>query len=105
MNTFEKLDAWKASHALTLAVYRATDELPEKERVLRERLRVAAVMCPAKLANGSARQDRKAFLHHVAIATGYLAELGYVLRLVSERKLIPPQKAQELDALESAPPN
>lgn len=99
MRTFEKLDAWKACHELVLAVYRATDELPERERLLRDRMRAAALVAPAKLANGSARQDRQAFLRHVALAGGFLAEFGYVLQLAKERELIRPRTVRELDAL------
>ncbi len=41
MNSFKRLDAWKACHTLTLSVYRATEGMSEKEPDVAEQLRQA----------------------------------------------------------------
>src|SRR3712207_420665 len=57
---FEDLPAWQAAHAFTLAVYRATDGWPDRERErdgLASQVRGTAVTVPAKIANGWAGFD------------------------------------------------
>lgn len=86
---FRQLDAWKASHALVLAVYEATDTMPDRGTGLRKKLRHVAVLAPARLAHGCGRPDRNAFSRYVGIALGVLAELGYYLHLAHARGLLP----------------
>lgn len=100
MMTYQRLDAWKVSHHLTLAVYAATKELPAPETDdLRSRLRHVAMMAPAKLANGAGRQHRGMFRRCVDLAAGFLSELAYLLRVARDLGVLSEEKWQELDAL------
>lgn len=100
MMSFERLDAWKVSHELALAVYQATDRIAEdKFEECVDHLRLAAILAPAKLAHGSARRSRKAFQRFVEMAMGYLAEMGYCLRLAGERGVLPENDVRQLSAL------
>lgn len=97
---YEKLDAWKVSHELVLAVWRTTEPWtgPEGER-LRDELRSVALLAPAKLANGSGRRLRKPFLRCVDVALGYLVELGYLLQRAHDAGLLTTARARALDGL------
>lgn len=100
MMTYEKLDAWKVSHELVLAVWRATEKWsgPDGE-CLRDELRSVALLAPAKLANGSGRLTRKSFQRCVDLALGYLIELGYLLQRGEETGLLTGVRRRELDAV------
>jgi len=100
MMTYEKLDAWKVSHELVLAVWRATEKWsgPDGE-CLRDELRSVALLAPSKLANGSGRLTRKSFQRCVDLALGYLIELGYLLQRGEETGLLTGVRRRELDAV------
>jgi four helix bundle protein len=100
MMTYEKLDAWKVSHDLVLAVWRATEKWsgPDGE-CLRDELRSVALLAPSKLANGSGRLTRKSFQRCVDLALGYLIELGYLLQRGEEMGLLTGVRRRELDAV------
>lgn len=100
MMSYHRLDAWAVSHELTLAVYRATRTFPSPAGDhLRDGLRRAAMMAPAKLANGAGRRHRGMVRRSVDLAAGFLSELAYGLRLARELGLLAEEKWQELDAL------
>lgn len=99
MMAYQRLDAWKVCHELTLAVYRATKEFPVHGDDLRGQLRHVALMAPAKLAHGAARQQRGTVRRCVDLAAGFLAELAYLLRVAREFGLLGNGQWQELDAL------
>ena len=100
MMTYEKLDAWKVSHELVLAVWRATEKWsgPDGE-CLRDELRSVALLAPAKLANGSGRLTRKSFQRCVDLSLGYLIELAYLLQRGEEMGLLTGVRRRELDAV------
>lgn len=100
MTSYECLDAWRVCHELALAVYRATDRFSGDARDHHlERLRLAAILAPAKLAHGSARPSRRVFQRFVETALGYLVEVAYYIRLGRERAIFGQEDAQQLTAL------
>lgn len=60
MMTYEKLDAWKACHALALAVLSATKQHKSEPELIR-RLCLNAVAASGKLAFGSGTRNRRMF--------------------------------------------
>jgi four helix bundle protein len=100
MMSYDRLDAWRVCHELALAIYRSTDRLSRETRDHHlERLRLAAILAPAKLAHGSARQSRKVFQRFVETALGYLVEVAYYIRLGRERRLFGDEDVRQLTAL------
>lgn len=78
----ERLEAWKASHELVLAVYRGTVPWPEHERFgLTSQIRRAAASVATNIAEGSAKRGGREFRRYLDISLGSLAEVTYLLRL------------------------
>lgn len=99
MMSYERLDAWKVSHELALAVHRATDgSSAARGHACVRQLRLAAILAPAKLAHGSARRSRRVFQRFVELVLGYLAEVSYYLRVARELGLLPEQAVRQLNA-------
>ena len=72
---FEKLDAWRDSHALALQVGKLSRTFPRDELYdLSAQFRRAARSVSANLAEGVGSQTPSTFLRHVGIALGSLAE-------------------------------
>lgn len=56
MKDFRKLKVWEKSHALTLAIYKATDKFPKQELyALTNQIQRAAVSIPANIAEDAAK--------------------------------------------------
>ena len=76
IRTFRDLIAWQRGMDLTVAVYKATERMPESERFgLTGQMRRAAVSIPSNIAEGYARQSTGDYLKHLRIARGSFAEL------------------------------
>ncbi|MEX2303992.1 MAG: four helix bundle protein [Bryobacterales bacterium] len=85
LRTYEDLDAWKAAHEFTLAVYRATEDFPKKEMFgIVAQMRRSAVSIPANLAEGFGRRSDKELLRYCRICDGSLQETKYFLRLSAD---------------------
>ena len=64
MTPYERLDAWKLAHRLVLETYRISSAFPPSERFgLTNQLRRAAFSVAANIAEGSARESQKEYLH------------------------------------------
>lgn len=99
MHPYEKFEAWKAAHALALAVYQCTKRWPAEERYgLTAQVRRAAVSVPLNIVEGRARFGRKEFRRFLDIAWGSLAEVGYTLRLARDLGILPPAEYDTLEA-------
>ena len=80
--THYDLIAWQEAMKLVEAVYRDTENFPQKEVFgLTAQIRRCAVSVPSNLAEGSARNSRKELLQFVGISCGSLAELQTQLQL------------------------
>lgn len=76
------MQAWQLADALALEIYDVTRGFPKYELSgLTAQMRHAAVSVPARIVNGSVRQDSHECLECFAAAAGFLAELGYYLSL------------------------
>ena len=95
--TFRDLMVWQKSVALARQMYRLTGQMPRTERFgLTSQMRRAAVSVPSNIAEGSARQGRKDYIHFLMIARGSLAELETQLTIARELNyLAPPETITE----------
>ena len=76
---------WRESVLFVPEVYEVLKRFPKEEKFeLCSQIRRAAVSVPANIAEGQGRTYRKAFLQHLRIAKGSLAEL-HTLFVVSEQ--------------------
>lgn len=76
MQDFRKLKVWQRSHALTLAIYKATGSFPRDERFeLTAQLRSAAAAIPANIAEGCGRGSDRDFARFLQIALGSASEI------------------------------
>ena len=67
---------------LVVEIYRLCENFPSVERYgLSAQMQRAAVSIPSNIAEGQARKSRGAFLNHLSIAGGSLAELETQLML------------------------
>ncbi len=89
MQDFRELVVWQKAHALTLAVYGATQGFPPDERFgLTSQLRRAAASMPSNLAEGRCRATDKDFARFVGIALGSAAEVDYFLLLARDLRML-----------------
>jgi four helix bundle protein len=103
MNGHRDLPAWRQCHAVALAVYRATDRLPESERYgLRTQLRRAAASVSANVAEGYGRFGAAEFARGISIAMGSLAEVDALLALARDLGYIDDDAFREIDGLRDA---
>lgn len=82
---YENLEAWKACHQFTLALYSRSQAWPPIERFgLTSQLRRAAWSAAANIVEGAARRGTRDFARFLNISVGSLAEAGYGLRLARD---------------------
>lgn len=97
MQRFTDLKVWQRSHALVLAIYRATASFPSDERFgITSQLRRAAVSVPTNIAEGSKRQGRLDYARFLNIAEGSLGETQYLLMLARDLGYLPQDVAAPL---------
>lgn len=99
MITYEKLDSWKACHALTLATFEMTKPLLKVDLDAADRLRLSALLSAAKLARGAGTGNKRMFHQCAELSAGHLSEFGYHLKLTRVMGLIPDASCDMLDAL------
>ena len=100
MMPYEKYEAWKASHALALAVYRSTEGWPVREIYgLTAQMRRAALSVPTNIAEGSAKLGPRELRRYLDIALGSLSELSYLLRFSREMGFLESEEWQRLDMM------
>jgi four helix bundle protein len=100
IRTYRDLVAWQKGMALSKALYLATRRMPASEQFgLTSQMRRAAVSVPSNIAEGYALESRRAYLKHLRIARGSLAELSTQWELAVDLPMIP-QDANVLGLLE-----
>jgi four helix bundle protein len=98
-SSYRELEAWQLAMALVEQVYAATAQYPADERFgLTMQTRRASVSVPSNLAEGQAR-PRGAFLNHLTIALGSLAELETLVLLAQRLRYLPPDSSELLALL------
>ena len=97
--------AWQACDDLVVAVYRATEAYPDRERYgLVSQMRRAAVSAAANVAEGYGRSTVKDLVHFMYQARGSLHEVAYFVHLsrrlgyLSEQAEAPLRDQQGLSA-------
>jgi four helix bundle protein len=79
-------------------VYRLTEHFPRTEQFgLTAQMRRYAVSIPANIAEGHNRRSRRAYLNHVGIALGSLAELDTLVELSVRLKFGDPTQTGGLE--------
>ena len=103
MQPYERLEAWRASDALAKDVFRSTAAWPTIERFgLVSQTRRAALSAAVNIVEGSARRGSRAWRAYLDIATGSLAETGYLIRFAAEVGVCCPADAQRLLNLQTS---
>lgn len=99
MQDFRKLKVWQKAHAVTLAIYSATQSFPTAERYgITSQMRRAGSSIAANIAEGCGRSsdaDFARFLHH---AMGSASELEYFLILATDLKHLKAEVHEHLSA-------
>jgi four helix bundle protein len=99
MRDYTKIEAWKLSDDLTVAVYEATRAFPREELYgLTSQLRRAAYSVPANIAEGSSRESKRDYLHFLYISRGSLSETQYFIHLAQRLGYLNPTDGQRLTA-------
>ena len=82
IRSFRDLRVWRQGVDLVEEIYRISETFPKHETYgLASQMRRAAVSVPANIAEGHIRKQTKAFLNHLSIALGSLAELQTELEI------------------------
>ena len=90
MRDYTKIDAWKLADDCAVEVYGITKCFPRDEMYgLTSQLRRAASSVPANIAEGSARDTKRDYLHFLYIARGSLTEVQYFLHLANRLEYLP----------------
>ena len=90
MTTYDRLGAWRECHALTKAIYKATERFPKSELYgLTSQLRRASCSAATNIAEGVARRGPNELRRFLDISLGSLSEVSYLLRLSRELKILP----------------
>src|SRR5687768_13406522 len=91
IRTHRDLIAWQKVMALSKVVYVTTRRMPQEERFgLTSQMRRATESVPSNIAEGYALESRRAYLKHLRIARGSLAELSTQWELAIDLELLSP---------------
>jgi four helix bundle protein len=97
MRDYTKIAAWELADNLTVAIYESTRSFPREEIYgLTSQIRRAAYSVPANIAEGSARQSKRDYLHFLYIARGSLTEAHYFVHLSGRLKYLPEEDVEGL---------
>lgn len=93
MKTHKDLDVWKKAVDFVTKLYIETQTFPKEELYgLTSQMRRAAISIPSNIAEGSARQGNKEFIHFLHIALSSSAELDTQLLIAFNLNYINKEK-------------
>src|SRR5208283_1196245 len=99
MQDFKNLQVWQKSHALVLAVYKASRSFPKEELYsLTSQLRRAAGSVPANISEGCGRGGDPEFGRFLQLAMGSASELEYHLLLAHDLRYLSDEAFHQLTA-------
>lgn len=85
MKDFRSLKVWERAHALTLTIYKSTEQFPKQELyALTSQIQRAAVSIPANIAEGCGKDSDAELKRYLLIAMGSASELEYLLLLAQD---------------------
>lgn len=85
MRDFRKQKVWEKSHALTLEVYKVTENFPREEVYgLTSQIRRACASIPANIAEGCGKDGDADFARFLQISRGSASELEYHILLAKD---------------------
>ena len=100
MRDYRKIEAWAAADELAVAVYEVSRGFPRDEQYgLTSQLRRAAVSVAANIAEGSARESKREYLHFLHVARGSLAEAQYLIHLAARLGYLSSEDESRMPAL------
>jgi four helix bundle protein len=89
IRSYRDLLAWQKGMDLVDEVYDASAFFPNAERFgLTQQLQKAALSVPSNVAEGHARNSTNAFIYHISVSLGSLAEVETQLIAASRRKYL-----------------
>ena len=96
VKSYQQLVAWQKAMDLVVAVYKVTENFPQREVYgLTNQMRRAAVSIPSNIAEGQGRNTAKDFCNFLSIALGSIQELetqmtlSHRLGFLAEAELLP----------------
>jgi four helix bundle protein len=96
--SYRELLVWQKAKALSVQVYRATEQFPRTETYgLTSQLRRAAVSVVSNIAKGQGRLTLGEFLHFLGQARGSLLELETQLAIAADLNYLKPDVHQKTD--------
>jgi len=99
MRDYTKIQARRLADDLTVAVYETCRSFPREELYgLTSQLRRAASSVPANIAEGSARESKRDYLHFLYFSRGSLTETQYFLHLAARLSYLNAADHQRLAA-------
>lgn len=103
MRDYRNIQAWQRADDMTVAVYECTKGFPREEIYgLTSQLRRSAYSVPSNMAEGSARESLKDYLHFLYIARASLTETQYFVHLSRRLKYLDQQQHDSLmEAIQS----
>ena len=85
MKDFRTLKVWEKSHAIVLAIYKATQSFPKSELYgITSQIQRAAVSVPTNIAEGCGKDSDAELGRYFKIAMGSSSELEYLLLLAHD---------------------
>ena len=97
MRDFRELQIWQRSHALTLAIYKATRQFPRDELYgLTSQIRRSSASIPTNIAEGCGRSGEADFARFLQIAMGSASEREYHLILAKDLGYLAESEFDEL---------
>lgn len=94
MPSFENLDVWKKSYALSVKLYRLLRTC--KDYGLKDQMLRAVVSIPSNIAEGSERKSIPDFKRFISIAQGSAAELRTQIYIARDIKILPEQDGYDI---------
>jgi four helix bundle protein len=89
MQTHKDLNVWKDSRKLVSEIYALTSKFPKDEVYsLTAQIKRAAISIPCNIAEGTARDSNKEYIHFLYISLGSLAELDTQLIIAKDLNFI-----------------
>jgi four helix bundle protein len=90
LQSYRDLFVWQKAMDLVIAIYRVTATFPKTEMyALANQMQRSAVSIPSNIAEGYGLKQTKAYLRHLALASGSLCELETQLEISDRLSYLP----------------